>query len=183
LSRTAIFVAEGFEEIEALTVVDLLRRAKIEIQMISVSDSLFITGSHGITVKCDALYGAVDFAELEMIILPGGLPGTTNLEAFKPLMEQLAEFDRKGKYISAICAAPGILGRMGILKGRRACSYPTAEDQLFGAAVQHTQTVLSDHILTSRGMGTAIAFGLAIVARLQGQESADRLGTAIVYNQ
>ena len=97
MSRTAIFVAEGFEEIEALTVVDLLRRAKIEIQMISVSDSLFITGSHGITVKCDALYGAVDFAELEMIILPGGLPGTTNLEAFKPLMEQLAEFDRKGK--------------------------------------------------------------------------------------
>ena len=99
------------------------------------------------------------------------------------MMEQIREFDRTGKYISAICAAPGILGRMGILKGRKACSYPTSENQLFGADIQHTQTVISDHILTSRGMGTAIAFGLAIVARLQGQESADNLGTAIVYNQ
>ena len=183
MSKTAIFIAEGFEEIEALTVVDLLRRAKIDIRMISVSDSLSVTGSHGITVQCDAFFGSVDFAELEMIILPGGLPGTTNLEAFSPLMEQIREFDRTGKYISAICAAPGILGRMGILKGRRACSYPTTEDQLFGAEVQHTQTALSDHILTSRGMGTAIAFGLVIVARLQGQESADKLGAAIVYNQ
>lgn len=183
MSKTAIFIAEGFEEIEALTVVDLLRRAKIDIRMISVSDSLSVTGSHGITVLCDAFFNTVDFAELEMIILPGGLPGTTNLEAFGPLMEQIREFDRTGKYISAICAAPGILGRMGILKGRKACSYPTTEDQLFGAEVQHTQTALSDHILTSRGMGTAIAFGLAIVARLQGQESADKLGAAIVYNQ
>ena len=183
MSKTAIFIAEGFEEIEALTVVDLLRRAKIDIRMISVSDSLSVTGSHGITVQCDASFNSVDFAELEMIILPGGLPGTTNLEAFGPLMEQIREFDRTRKYISAICAAPGILGRMGILKGRKACSYPTTEDQLFGAEVQHTQTALSDHILTSRGMGTAIAFGLAIVARLQGQESADKLGAAIVYNQ
>lgn len=183
MSKTAIFIAEGFEEIEALTVVDLLRRAKIDIRMISVSDSLSVTGSHGITVLCDAFFNTVDFAELEMIILPGGLPGTTNLEAFGPLMEQIREFDRTRKYISAICAAPGILGRMGILKGRKACSYPTTEDQLFGAEVQHTQTALSDHILTSRGMGTAIAFGLAIVARLQGQESADKLGAAIVYNQ
>ena len=120
MSKTAIFIAEGFEEIEALTVVDLLRRAKIDIRMISVSDSLSVTGSHGITVQCDAFFDSVDFAELEMIILPGGLPGTTNLEAFGPLMEQIREFDRTGKYISAICAAPGILGRMGILKGRRA---------------------------------------------------------------
>ena len=183
MSKTAIFIAEGFEEIEALTVVDLLRRAKIEIQMISVSDRISVTGSHGITVQCDALYNKFDFEKLEMIILPGGLPGTTNLEAFEPLMEQIREFDRTGKYISAICAAPGILGRMEILKGRKACSYPTSENQLFGADIQHTQTVISDHILTSRGMGTAIAFGLAIVARLQGQESADNLGTAIVYNQ
>ena len=183
MSRTAIFIAEGFEEIEALTAVDLLRRAEIEIQMVSINGNRTVTGSHGITVQCDTLFENVELDSLDMIILPGGAPGTKNLDAFAPLKDRIREFDQQGRYISAICAAPGILGRMGLLKGRKACSYPTTEDQLDGAQVQHTETVISDHILTSRGMGTATAFGLAIVGRLQGEEKAEKLGRAIVYKQ
>ncbi|MCH4191903.1 MAG: DJ-1/PfpI family protein [Butyrivibrio sp.] len=183
MSRTAIFIAEGFEEIEALTVVDLLRRAEIEIQMVSINGNRTVTGSHGITVQCDTLFEKVDFESLDMIILPGGNPGTKHLDEFAPLKEEIRVFDQQKKYISAICAAPGILGRMGLLKGRKACSYPTTEDQLDGADVQRTETVISDHILTSRGMGTAIAFGLAIIERFQTAEKAESLGHAIVYKQ
>ncbi|MCR5101474.1 MAG: DJ-1/PfpI family protein [Butyrivibrio sp.] len=181
MAKTAIFMADGFEEIEGLTVVDLLRRAGIEISMVSISDSLMVKGSHGIKVQVDKLFKEVNFDELDMIILPGGQPGTTNLDNYEPLKEKIAEFDKAGKYISAICAAPGVFGRMGILKGKKACSYPACEDQLTGADVQKTETTVDGHILTSRGMGTAIAYGLAIVERFQGKEAADKLGENIVY--
>lgn len=116
-----------------------------------------------------------------MIVLPGGMPGTKNLEACEPLMEQVDLFYKKGKCISAICAAPSIFGHKGFLKGRNATSYPEFESHLEGAEVSHNSVEISEHVTTSRGLGTAIDFGLAIVERYKGKEEADRIAKAIVY--
>ena len=116
--NTAIFFADGFEEIEGLTVVDMFRRAGIPIQTVSISDSLTVTGSHDIKVQADCLLADFDFNTVEMLILPGGMPGTTNLSKCEPLCDALMQFSRQGRYLAAICAAPSILGNLGILNGR-----------------------------------------------------------------
>ncbi len=181
MANIAIFLADGFEEIEALTVVDLCRRAGLTIDMVSATDSITVTGSHAIEVKADKMIGEVEFDKMDMLVLPGGMPGTTNLEKTEALMEQVKAFDKAGKYISAICAAPGVFGRAGLLQGKKACVFPGLEGELKGADVQYTQTTIDGHILTSRGMGTAIPFGLAIVERFCGKETADELGKKVVY--
>ena len=177
----AVFFANGYEEIEALTVVDLTRRSGIETWMVSITDEKKVTGSHGIEVSMDKILKEVDFNDVDMIVLPGGMPGTLNLEACEPLMEKVKEFDKKGNYISAICAAPTIFGHLGILNGKKACCYPSMEDGLTGADVTYDTTVAADHILTSRGMGTAIDFGLQIIARFHGKEAAKDMAEKIVY--
>ena len=177
----AVFFANGYEEIEALTVVDLTRRAGIETWMVSITDEKTVTGSHGIAVSMDMTLAEVDFEGVDMIVLPGGMPGTLNLEACASLMEQVKAFDATGKYISAICAAPTVFGHLGLLKGKKACCYPGMEDGLEGAEVTYESTATADHILTSRGMGTAIDFGLEIIARFKGQEAADDMAKKIVY--
>ena len=177
----AVFFANGYEEIEALTVVDLTRRAGIETWMVSITDEKMVTGSHNISVAMDKTLKEVDFEEVDMIVLPGGMPGTINLEACEPLMEKVKEFDSKGKYISAICAAPTVFGHLGLLEGKKACCYPGMEEGLVGAQVSYESTAEAEHILTSRGMGTAIDFGLAIIARFQGQEASDEMAKKIVY--
>lgn len=181
MSRIAVFFAEGFEEIEALTVVDLCRRAGIETNMVSVTEKLQVTGSHGITVGMDQVLEETDFDSLDMIVLPGGMPGTKNLEACTGLMEQLDRFYKEGRPISAICAAPSIFGHRGYLNGRNACAYPGFEDHLEGAEVSMNSVEVSEHVTTSRGMGCAIDFGLAIVERFQGKETADKLAKAVIY--
>ena len=181
MSRAAIFLAAGFEEIEALTVVDILRRAKITIDMVSVTGEQEVTGSHQITVKTDKRLEEVDFDETEILILPGGMPGTTNLEACVPLMDRVDEFYRKDKYLAAICAAPSIFGHKGILKGKKACSNPGFESHLEGAEVIRQPAVTDGHIITSRGMGTAIPFGLAILEQLAGPEAVLEMRKKLEY--
>ena len=177
----AVFFAEGFEEIEALTVVDLTRRAGIETKMISVTGEKQVTGSHGISVTMDQVLEEVDFNQLEMLVLPGGMPGTLNLKACEPLMEQVKAFEREGKYLAAICAAPTVFGGLGLLKKRKACCYPGMEEQLEAAQVGYEPCIVSDKIITSRGMGTAMDFGLQLVAVFQGEEAANKLSGTIVY--
>ena len=181
MSRLAIFFAEGFEEIEALAVVDICRRCGLAIDMVSITEDRAVTGSHRIEVKTDKIFSEVDFGEYDMLILPGGSLGTRNLEAHGELMAQVDAFYTTGKYIGAICAAPSIFGHRGILKGRRACSYPSFESHLEGAAVTAGPVEISDNVVTSRGMGTAIDFGLAIVGIFCGREKAEELAGAIVY--
>ena len=181
-----VFLAEGFEEIEALTVVDVARRAGIVTAMVSIRgkespEPLRVTGAHGIPVTADMRIDEADFEGLDMIVLPGGLPGTTNLEACEALTARVRAFDAAGKWIGAICAAPGILGRMGLLEGREAVSYPSVEESLKGAEIPRTEVAVSGHILTSRGMGTALPFSLAIVSVLLGQDEADALAKGIIY--
>lgn len=181
MSRVGVFFGEGYEEIEALTVVDILRRAGIDTRMISISEKKEVAGAHDITVRMDQTIGETDFEALDMIVLPGGMPGTTNLENCKTLMNHVDAFYEKGKYVSAICAAPGIFGHRGMLSGRRACSYPDKENELTGAEVTKNPVEVSDHVTTSRGMGTAIDFALAILERFQGKEAADRMASRIVH--
>ncbi len=181
MGRIAVFFAEGYEEIEALTVVDICRRAELEVQMVSVSGQQMVNGSHGIGVRMDMLFEEVDFDSLDMIVLPGGMPGTKNLEAHQGLMDQVDAFDRAGRYLAAICAAPSILGHRGILKGRKAGCYPGWEEHLEEALISQDEATTDGHVITGRGMGCAISFSLAIVAKLLGQEQADQVARAIVY--
>lgn len=181
MANLGIFFAPGYEECEALIVVDIVRRAGLDIKTVSVSDEKTVVSSHNVPVVMDCTLDEVDFSALDMIILPGGMPGTKNLEACEPLMVQVEEFYKSGKCISAICAAPSIFGHKGFLKGRDAISYPAFESHLEGANLVRESVVVSDHVTTSRGLGTAIDFGLAIVERYCGKEKADEIATAIVY--
>lgn len=181
MKRVGVFFGSGYEEIEALTVVDLLRRVGIEVQCISIDNQKQVMGSHKINVDMDAGIKDVDFDSLDMIVCPGGMPGTRNLEACSALTEQIRNFYEKGKLIGAICAAPSIFGHMGLLKGRKACIFPGMEEELTGAEVVYDDVVQSEHVITSRGMGTAIAFGLEIIANLLDKDTAQNLGRKIVY--
>lgn len=182
----AIFLADGMEEIEALTVVDLLYRAGIPHETVSITDDSAVTSSHNVTVKCDR---AIDdthfqFDDYDMIVLPGGMPGTTNLGACELLTDQVVQFARNGKQVAAICAAPTILAKLGLLEGKKATCFPDLQNVLAenGATVLQDQVVIDGNIITSKGMGTAIAFGLAIVAHYLGQDVADDLAKKIVYS-
>lgn len=181
MAKIGVFLATGFEECEALLVVDIARRAGLDLKTISVTGEKEVTSSHNVTIIADLLLGEVDFKEMDMIVLPGGMPGTKNLEACEPLMEQVEAFYKDGKCISAICAAPSIFGHKGFLKGRNAVSYPEFESHLEGAEVSRNSVEVSEHVTTSRGLGTAVDFGLAIVERYKGKAEADRIAKAIVY--
>lgn len=183
MSRIGIFFAKGYEEIEALAVVDICRRLGLDIDMVSVTEDLFVEGSHGIVVKMDKTYSQADFAGYDMLILPGGGEGTKNLEAHGPLMAQIDAFYEAGKYIGAICAAPSIFGHRGILRGRRACCYPGFGVHLLGAVITEGPVDIDGNVVTSRGMGTAIDFGLAVAGLFCGQEKVRELAEGIVYRQ
>lgn len=182
MSKIAVFFATGYEEIEALTVVDICRRCGIMADMISITQERRAVGSHGIAVEMDKTFEEVDFEAYDMIVLPGGMPGTTGLEACETLMAQVDAFYAAGKYIAAICAAPSIFGHRGILKDRKACCYPSFESHLEGADVTAGPVEISDHVITSRGMGTAIPFALAIVSVFCGREKADEMGKSIIWS-
>lgn len=182
MAKVYIFLASGYEEIEGLTVVDLLRRANIEIMMVSITGDIYVTGSHHITSKADALFENVDFADADMLVLPGGIPGTNNLKAHEGLDHLLKQFSEKGKKLSAICAAPSILGTKGLLKGKKATCYPGYEDSLTGAHVKNAAVVEDGNIITSKGMGTAIDFSLSIIKNLAGEEEAVKIAKAIQYH-
>ncbi len=183
MSRLAVFFAEGYEEIEALAVVDICRRCGLSVDMVSAYGQKQVKGSHGILVEMDKTFEQADFAAYDMLVLPGGGLGTKNLEAHAELMEQVDAFYRDGKYLAAICAAPSILGHRGILRGRRACCYPGFESHLEGAQVTDGPVEISDHVITSRGMGTAVDFGLAVAGILCGEEKAREMAETIVYHR
>lgn len=177
----ALFLANGFEEIEALTVSDILRRAGIPILLVAVSEVPRIESSHGIVVETDTVINRVNFDEVDMIVLPGGMPGTLNLEANETLMKNLDSFYQNGKKISAICAAPSILGHRGMLKGKKACCFPGFEKDLEGADVKYDSVVKDGEIITARGMGCAIDFALKILETYQGADAALEMSKKIVY--
>jgi 4-methyl-5(b-hydroxyethyl)-thiazole monophosphate biosynthesis len=170
-----VMLADGFEEIEALTVVDVLRRANINVSTVSVSDSNTVTGAHNIPVIADMLVKDADLVNADMVVLPGGMPGTTNLYKNAILENAISERVRQKKWIAAICAAPMILGKRGYLKGMEAICYPGFEKDLDGAVIKDCKTVISGNFITSKGPGTALDFSLAIVSTLIDEKTAETI--------
>lgn len=170
-----MFFADGFEEVEAIAALDVIRRAKIEIQSVGVG-SKTITGSHGISVICDIeVTEAVLNEDLKGIILPGGMPGTNNLWACKAVNDAVDYCAENQKLLCAICAAPLILGRKGLLNNKKAVCFPGFEDELKGALVSEKFVCRDENIITAKGMGSAVNFGIEIVSAVKGKDFADEL--------
>ena len=175
MKKAFLFLAPGFEEIEALATVDILRRGGVDVKMISITDSRTVKGAHDIEVVADALYGDAEYSDAAALILPGGMPGATNLNDFDPLREQLLEQYRAGRIVAAICAAPLVLGGLGLLKGRRATCYPGFEERLIGAETTGEATETDGPVITGRGPGLAFNFGLAILSAIKSEAVADEV--------
>ncbi len=182
MAEALIFLAPGHEEVEMLTVVDMLRRADISIDMVSITDSKEVTSSHNVTFIADKILSDADFDEAKIIILPGGIPGTPNLLACKPLCEKIIEFNNNGKLLAAVCAAPTIFSALGILKGHKATCFPAKVPELTDAEYIKTPVCVDGNIITSRGMGTCIDFSAAIIEALRNKTVANDIKTKIVYN-
>ncbi len=181
MKKTVMLFAEGFEEVEALTVVDLLRRAGIGCDMVSIAGADMVTGSHGIGVRMDAALDAIQTDDYDAILLPGGQPGTRNLAADARVIDALQRAHAAGRLTAAICAAPTVLAKAGLLEGRRAVCYPGMEEQLTGRTGGEGPVETDGTIITSCGVGTALPFALAIVAYFSGTEKARELAHSIVF--
>lgn len=181
MKHVCVFLADGFEEIEALTVVDVLRRAGVRVETVSVNGNEMVQGSHWISVRADVVFEETGFDRVDMLVLPGGMPGTKNLQKHQGLNKLLRTYDKEEKWIAAICAAPSILGNMGMLNGRKACCYPSFEEKLAGAQVVEEPAVADGHIITGRGMGTAIPFALKLAEVLMGAEKAEQVRESILF--
>ena len=173
-------LAPGFEEIEAVTIIDVLRRAGVEVRVAALGHGP-VTGAHGITLATNCGLGEVDADGLAMLVLPGGQPGTTNLKADARVLELVRRLDASGRHVAAICAAPSVLAAAGVLEGRSATSHPSVRDQLAGAKVVGSPRVVrAGRVLTSQGVGTALEFALELVAELRGAARARELAAAML---
>lgn len=182
MKKAYVFLADGFEEIEGLTVVDVLRRAGVEVNTVSVMGRKQIHGAHNILVDADVLFEDISAESADMLVLPGGMPGTLNLKAHEGLRSLLKTYDEEKKYIAAICAAPSILSELGMIKGRKACAYPSFEDELDCEEVLKVPVIVDGHIITGRGMGAAIPFALRLTSLLCGDAKSEEIRKSIVYN-
>ncbi len=177
-----ILLADGFEDIEALAPIDILRRAGVEIQLVSITYDPIVRSAHGVKFVTDEVIGNIDFKEADMLILPGGLPGATNLDACKPLRQGLLQHYEAGKKIAAICAAPLVLGHLGILQGRKATCYPGFETELTGAEYTAALVQTDGPIVTGKGPGAAMEFGYTLLEVLGKKSEADQLREGMMYN-
>lgn len=179
--KVLLFVADGFEEIEALTVVDVLRRANIKCDMCSI-DNIYVTGAHGIEVKCDKIIDEINRNDYGAVVLPGGMPGAKNLKENKEVLDIVEDFYKNNKIVSAICAAPIVLNEAGICAGNKITSYPSFKDELKDCNYIEDIVVEDKNIVTSRGPATALYFGLKLVEKLGEQEKADKLKEEMLLN-
>jgi 4-methyl-5(b-hydroxyethyl)-thiazole monophosphate biosynthesis len=168
-----LFLAQGFEEIEAIATLDILRRGGLQVRSVSVTGNTVVAGAHNIPVTADVLFENVDFSSGEILILPGGMPGTNNLNVHAGLKALLQQYYTGGKYLAAICAAPLILGDLGLLQGKRAVVYPGYEEHLVGATIPDDNMVVDGRIITGRGPGCVFEFALGVLAVLLEKEKVD----------
>lgn len=181
MSKAYVFLANGTEEVEALTVIDLLRRASVEVVTVSVMEKKQIISSHNIEISADEVFGTSDYSDADMLVLPGGMPGTLHLKNHEGLRVVLQRHQGQGKYLAAICAAPSVLGFNGFLQGKAATCYPGFEEELTGAQVKADGVVRDGNIITSKGLGTAIDFALELISVLCGGEAAAKVSASIQY--
>lgn len=176
-----VHLADGFEEVEALTIVDLLRRAGIEAKTVSIMKRKEVTGAHGITVMADMLFEDTDYEACEMIVLPGGMPGAEHLGNHEGLTKHIRCFAENDKYIAAICAAPMVFGAQGVLQGKKATIYPGMESLLTGAKCQTEQVVIDGKIVTSRGPATAMPFALTLIELLKDKNASGEVAAGLLW--
>jgi len=177
--KVFIFLADGFEEIEAIAPIDIFRRADINVTVVSISKELIVKGAHNISVSADCLFNEADYNDNDLLFLPGGMPGTKNLDTYEGLKKLILKQAGENNKIAAICAAPSILGKLGLLKGKEAICYPGFEDQLEGAILSKEKIVKSGTISTAIGAGVAIQFALKLVEELKGKSLADKVAASI----
>ena len=170
-----VFLAEGFEEIEALTPVDVLRRAGLSVQTVSVMDEQVVAGAHSVPVLADKMFAEINPEDAEMILLPGGLPGATNLDSHEGLSQLILDFAEADKPLAAICAAPLVLGNRGLLQGKKATCYPGFETYLQGAEYTAALVEKDGNIITGKGPGAAMEFAFAIVEKYCGMDKVNEL--------
>ena len=175
-----LFLGTGFEEVEAVATIDVLRRAEVELTTVSVMNERSVEGAHGVRIEADKMFDEVNFSDVEMLILPGGMPGTLNLGAHEGLLNLLRDHDKKGRRIAAICAAPAVLGQLGILQGKQATCYPGFE-HLLGESHVGGLVVESKNIITAKGPGLSSDFAFCIIEKLVGSEVADHVYDAAQY--
>ena len=180
MKKIAVHLADGFEEIEAISIIDVLRRAGFHVTIVSMNKSMEVNGAHEITVKADVLFEDLDYDNIDMIVLPGGMPGAANLKAHSGLREQILNFNDSEKPMAAICAAPMVFGNLDLLKEKQATCYPGFEDELHGAIITGEAVAEAGNIITGKGAGVAIKFALKIVEKFNGKEVADELGAKMI---
>ena len=183
MKRTVMFFAEGFETVEALMVVDILRRGGVEVVMTAIGEEEMVYSAQGIGVEMDATMDEIDVLDFDAVILPGGMPGTLHLGESEAVKKALMLMNEAGKIVAAICAAPGVLGKHGLLEGKNARSYPEHEVNLRGANVSRAPVVVDGNIVTSRGLGTAMEFAFQLLELLESKEKADEIKEAIIYQE
>lgn len=180
--KIAVHMADGFEEIEAISIIDVLRRADLDVIVISVTGKLEVTGAHHLKILADKLFEQVNYDEVMMIVLPGGMPGASNLDAHEGLKAQIVKFNNENKPLAAICAAPLVYGNLGIMEGKQAVCYPGFENYLKGAQMLNTPVAESGNVITGRGPGAAIQFALKLVEKLVSAEKAELLASQMLVN-
>ena len=177
------FLATGFEEVEALAPVDILRRGGIEIKTVSITGDLVVESAHGVGIRADLLFGEADLASADLLMLPGGLPGATNLNDHEGLRRALTEHNARGRRIAAICAAPLVLGGLGLLEGRRATCYPGFEKYMAGATYTAELFTTDGNITTGRGPAAVLPYSYAILEQLAGADTAKAVRDGMIYTQ
>ncbi len=182
MKNVCVHLATGFEEVEAISIIDVLRRAGIEVVTVSVTGEKIVYGAQDVPVIADKLFEEIDYKNVEMVILPGGMPGSAHLDEHEGIKKVITQFDREGKKLAAICAAPMVFGNLGILEGKEAICYPGFEAHLKGAKIVDAPAVKSNHIITGKGPGTALQFALKIVETLKGEETARQLQQGMLIN-
>lgn len=183
MKTSYLFLANGFEETEAVSIIDILRRTQIPVTTVSVTGKKEVTGAHRITVEADVLFEGTDFTEANVLILPGGMPGTKHLSENKKLLALIERHAATGGTVAAICAAPSILGDMGLLDGKRATCYPGFESHLEKADFTGSPLEIDENFITANGPASAILFGLAIAEKAAGKNSADITAEAMLVTR
>ncbi len=180
MKKIAVHLAPGFEEVEAITIIDVLRRAEFDVLTVSITEDNKVTGAHDVPVIADKLFEEINYSEIDMIILPGGMPGSKNLDQHDGLKKQILSFKAADKPMGAICAAPMVLGHLNVLDGKNAVCYPGFEKELYGADVVSEPAVIDGKIVTGRGVGAALHFSLKVVELLDSKAKADKLANAML---
>lgn len=179
MMKVVVLFATGYEEVEALSIVDVLRRGGVEVVMAGVTGKT-VTSARNIGIVMDQEAHEIDYDEVDMLVLPGGIPGVHNLYDSKLVCDQVRQFKEKGKWLAAICAAPGVLGKCGVLRGENATCYPGIEGELEGATHVKERVVISGHIVTGIGAGASLEFALELLKVIKGEEKSDAIRAAML---